>query len=558
MTERRIAVVAALVAAAALVQGCGASLAANRKSPGTMKDGAFTPSRPPATNYGSDPAMTCPTHGANGALERALGERLHDKAPKQDGRLCAIADTLLGWRSGEKDKNEPPPESVRSFLSQYFGVPSTVRNILLTVLETDKDADIAVALADSIVHFASDAHAPVYGLMTEWVSTGRTSSGPKGQTRVALVMYDQAVLLDPIPRKLQAGASAPLSGKLAGKMKSAKVEVVDAVGKLEKVPTEGTSFRTEVKCGDKPGRVLVHIAGEAEGGAEVAAASFTIACGTELATAARLPTATAGPVDAAQSEKQIVDLLNSDRTSAGLKPLNANEALSKIARGISQNRAQGKGFSSADLSNQLKEADIATPTVLESAAQAFSAEDAYARFSESPVDRANAMRADATDVGVGVVKGSDIGGRPTIIVTELFVTQLPPLNADDIKQKLYEAIKKKRASAGKGAVAKDPMLESVAQKYADAAVAAGGDVPRDKQNAIMAPLYKGSMTVNQMGGFVPNEETALSVADQPSVVGDARLVGVGIAVGRSPQFGKNSPFVMVLMGTRHSAPKRKK
>ena len=31
--------------------------------------------------------------------------------------------------------------------------------------------------------------------------------------------------------------------------------------------------------------------------------------------------------------------------------------------------------------------------------------------------------------------------------------------------------------------------------------------------------------------------------------------GVGVAVGRSPQYGKNSPFIMVLLGTRHAAPK---
>jgi uncharacterized protein YkwD len=270
---------------------------------------------------------------------------------------------------------------------------------------------------------------------------------------------------------------------------------------------------------------------------------------------------TAGPVDPAQAEKQIAELLNNDRTSAGLKALKVNEAVSKIARDISDKRAKGQGISSADLTNQLKEADIATPLVLEAAAQSFGPDDVYARLSESPQDRANAMRPDITDVGVGVAKGADVGGRSTIIATELFVTQLPPPDAGDLKQKVYAAIAKKRSDARKGSVSKDATLESVAQKYADAAVAAGGDVPRNQQSTILAPLYKGSMTVNQMGGFVPNEETALSLAEQPSVVGDAKLVGVGVAVGRSPQFGKNSPFVMVLMGTRHGAakaPARKK
>jgi uncharacterized protein YkwD len=543
MTERRIAVVAALVAAAALVEGCAAGLAANRKSPGTMKDGAFTPTRPPAANYGPDPALTCPSRGVYDAIDSDVRSGAGAKAPRPDGRLCAMADTLLGWPGGDK---EPPPEAVRAFLSQYFGLPSTVRSFLIQVLETDKEADIASALAAPIVSFGASARAPLYGVVTEYVK--------KGQTRVIAVMYDQSVVLDPLPRQLAPGATAPLSGKLVG-AKAAKLQIVDPVGKLEKVAGQGEAFRTELRCGDKPGRILVQISGEGEGGGEVNAATFPVACGTALATSAKAPAATAGPVDPAQAEKQIGELLNQERTSAGLKALQVNEALSKIARDISQKRAQGQGISSADLTNQLKEADIASPLVLESAAMSFGPDEVYARLSESPQDRANAMRPDISDVGVGVAKGADVGGRPTIIATELFVTQLPPPNAGDLKQKLYTAIARKRSDARKNAVAKDPTLESVAQKYADAAVAAGGDVPRAQQSTILAPLYKGSMTVNQMGGFVPNEETALSLAEQPSVVGDARLVGVGVAVGRSPQFGKNSPFVIVLMGTRHGAAK---
>src|SRR5207248_6669117 len=215
---------------------------------------------------------------------------------------------------------------------------------------------------------------------------------------------------------------------------------------------------------------------------------------------------------------------NGDRTAVGLQPLKVNEALSKIARGVSEDRAKGKGLSSVELTNQLKDADIATPLVLESAAQSFGVDEAYTRFSESPPDRANAMRGDITDVGIGVSKGADIGGKPSIISTELFATQLPPPDADDIKKKLFDAIAKKRADAGKAPAAKDPTLSSVAQKYAEAAVAASGPVPREKEGEILAPLYKESMTVNQVGGFVPNEETALSVADQPSLLGDSKLL----------------------------------
>jgi uncharacterized protein YkwD len=309
----------------------------------------------------------------------------------------------------------------------------------------------------------------------------------------------------------------------------------------------------ELKCADKPGKILVQITADMEG-ADVLAGNLAVACGTELPVAVQMPGGE-GPVDPPAAEKKLADSLNADRTAVGLKPLNVHEGLGKIARGIAESQAKNKGISSAELMQQLRDADIATPLILESAASAFSAEGAYTKFSDSPPDRATSMRTDLTDVGVGAARGPDVGGKPTLIAVELFVTQLPPPDPVTIKAKLYTAINQKRELAKKPALEKDAILDDIAQKYADAAAAAGAPVPREKESEIMAPLYKASMTVNELGGFVPNEETALSVADQGSVLGEAKLYGVGVAVGRSPAFGKNSPFVMVLLGTRHPPPK---
>ncbi|HUJ28822.1 MAG TPA: CAP domain-containing protein [Myxococcales bacterium] len=551
----------ATLAAAFVFSGCAASLAANKKSPGKVENGMFQPTRPPEANYGPDPALVCPERGVNGAIADMLKQKMGDKAPPQDGRLCAIADTLLGWPGLEK--NELPPDVVRMFLSHYFGLPTAFRTMQLTVLETTSASDIATALVDSIGSFASTAQAPKWGFYSEVVTgvgsgsrqamaQGATSSG--GKTRIALVLYDDNAVFDPVPRKLQPNTSAQLNGHLAGALKSPKVQVVDTVGKLEKsAPSIGQDFHAEIKCGDKPGKILVQIAGEVEG-ADVVAANFGVACGTELATGVALPGAE-GPIDPPAAEKMLAERLNQDRTTAGLKPLNVPEALNKIARTIAENQAHNKGTSSSDLMAALKEADIATPLILESAASAFSAESAATKLSDSPPDRANQMRADLTDVGVGAARGPDVGGKPTIIVVELFVTQLPPPDPVAVKAKLYDAIAKKRADAGKTALEKDSILEDISQKYADAAAASGAPLPRDKESELMAPLYKASMTVNVLGGFVPTEEAAMNVAEQGSVLGDAKLIGVGVAVGRSPAYGKNSPFVMVLLGTRHAPPK---
>ncbi len=191
-------------------------------------------------------------------------------------------------------------------------------------------------------------------------------------------------------------------------------------------------------------------------------------------------------------------------------------------------------MTSTELTKALKDAEIAAPMLLESMAQAFTVEDIYTRFSESPSDRSNTMNPDVTDVGVGVVKGPLVGDKQTYIAAELFVKQRPPANAAEVKAKLYKAIEKKRADARVPPAERDAALEGVAQAYASAAAANDGRVPKEKESEILAPLYKQSMTVNQLGGFVPDEATALEVAEQPSITGNAKLVGVGVAGSSAP------------------------
>ena len=526
--------------------GCAAALQANKRQPGAIENGAFKPSRPPAASYGpAEPGVTCPEAGMHILLKRQLEEKNVKPAPQMDGRLCAIADTLLGWQA---ENNELPQEPVRAFLSHYFGLPMVFRALLITNVETEDNKLLADAMTDPIVNFSATAQKPLYGVMTERVK--------KGVTRAVLVMIDENFTFDPpVPRKLAPGQTVTMTGHALPAIKQPKAEVVDVVGKLTKSgEPKGQDFSAELKCGDKPGKLLVQVIGDVEG-SDTLLANFPVACGTEQPVAVKLPPAGGTAVDPAQAEARLLELINKDRDSAGLKPLQSNQGLVDIARDISTRRAQGKGTSSSDLQAALKQKEIRAPMLLESAAQVLGgADEAYDRFSESPSDRSNAMNPDMTEIGIGISKGPEVGGKPTIIATALYVKQLPPADPVAIKSKLYDAINKKRADAKAGEVTKDTMLADVAQKYADAAAASGGTVPKDKEAEILAPLYKQSMSVNELGGFTTGEEMALEIAEQPSITGNAKLVGVGVAVGNSPQFGKGAPFVMVLMGTRHEAP----
>jgi hypothetical protein len=136
-----------------------------------------------------------------------------------------------------------------------------------------------------------------------------------------------------------------------------------------------------------------------------------------------------------------------------------------------------------------------------------------------------------------------------VIVTQLFLKQLPPPNADEVKAKLYQAIQRRRSDARAGGLTKDAQLEQIAQAYATQMAKDKGNVPKAKVAEIEAPLYKSFATVNEMGGV---KADPMEFAEEPGIVGDARLVGVGVGIGSSPQFGKNSTFVVILMGKKHA------
>jgi uncharacterized protein YkwD len=550
MTPLRGVPLAAAHAAVALLlaAGCGGSLAANKRSTGVVENGAFKPGKPPVPTYGKDPSLTCPERGVNGLVQDGVGS-----VAEPDGRLCAVAETLLGW------EGDAPPENVIAFVSQYFGLPQPVRRVTLQNFDTQETTsggiptagatpkDLADLLVSPIKSFAGNAQNPRYGLVTQRIK--------KGVTRVALVLQDQSIdIQPPFPRKLNPGQSATLSGSVLGKLNNPKVQFSDAVGHLEQPKgTPGKTFTADIKCGDHPGKILVQVSAESAEGGDVPVANFAVGCATELPVAANMPAAGAeagSVVDPPAAEKQIGELINQERTQAGLKPLQVDEELSKIARSISDDRAKGKNTTSGELNQRLKEAEISAPQLYESLAQTTGAEQAFQLMSNNPQDRANAMNPNVTQVGIGVAPGAMINDKKTIIVTELFMKQLPPPDPQAIKAKLYDAIEQRRSDARAGAISKDPELEKIAQEYAAEMAKDKGQVPRAKVSEIEAPLYKGFASVDEIGGV---KADPMEFAQEPGIVKDWKLVGVGTAVGVSPNFGKNSTYVIVLLGKKHDA-----
>jgi len=125
------------------------------------------------------------------------------------------------------------------------------------------------------------------------------------------------------------------------------------------------------------------------------------------------------------AERQLVDLVNEERTQRGIKPLVLDERLVSVARAHSQDMFTLKYFShespvSGSPFDRLKSAGITYSRAGENLAYAQSVSVAHRALMESPGHRENILRSEFTRIGIGVINAPAYGR----MITQLFIT--PP------------------------------------------------------------------------------------------------------------------------------------
>ncbi len=486
--------------------------------------------------YGAEVGR-CPSGGVLAAVLDELSgaaKRAGRQPPVAEGRLCAVAETFLRW---DPSAGAPRPQ-VLAFVSHWFGLPAQVLPPSIAVIETEDVRILSERIVQAVGNSILNAVHPRIGIVTQ--------RARRDATKVAVVLLDAPVeIAPPFPRKLQLGQKATLSGRLVAGLKSPKVQVSDAAGQLsapEQPP--GSAFQAEIACGDRPGRIMVDIRGELEGSSGVVA-SFPVACGSDPpASIALAPEA--WPAEVGEAERKIFDLVNGERSAAGLPPLAWDAGVAGVARGISEDLAARGGSGGGDVGERLKREGIGTPLVLQSAASERNFERAHDRLVSSPSNRANIMNREVTSVGIGAVSRADAEGKTTVYVTEVFVKQLPPVDVAKTRQALRDAVAQKRRDVRTTAVAPSSVLEESAQQYAEALAAAGGTLPKERQAELTAPLNKSFRAVTMVSGAKPEP---LDFAEEAQVTAAGKAFGVGVAQGKHPVLGRNAVYVVLMVGT---------
>jgi uncharacterized protein YkwD len=518
-----------------------ASALAGPRLAAAAPQGGFTPKKPPAASYGADPGRKCDMtilRDVIGDIAEAA-KQAKRPVPEADGRLCAIAEELLAWPSGQS----PRPE-VLDFLSHWFGLPSSVGYpAVIADFDIPDQREIANRVAKSGAGTAAlNANHPRIGMAVQKSRRGRYDV----TTKIAVVVLDAPVELQPVPRALAKGQSATLSGKLVAGAAKPRVFVADPAGKLASAePQSGEAFQAPLECGDKPGEILVEIRGEVNGGgAQIA--NFPVACGQPPANAISVEGET-WPTDSAAAEKKIIDEINADRKTAGLPPVKWDDGVGRVARSISEELASSGGVpGSSSLVERLKKEGIGSPLVLQSAAAERTFARAADRIANSPRDRATLLNPDANAAGVGAVATKDAQGRPIVYITEILIKELPPVDLAKVRQQLRDAVAQKRKDARTNAVAPNETLDEVAGKFAEALAEGGGTLPKEQASALTAPLNKSFKSVVMISGA---KQEPLDFAEESQATAPGKALGVGVAQGRHPVLGRNAVYVVLMVGT---------
>lgn len=368
-----------------------------------------------------------------------------------------------------------------------------------------------------------------------------------GLETIVVLASERRARLSSFPREVAPGRTAVLSGSLEPGLRRPRVFVTRPSGLVDEIPVAGPrGFRADVPF-RAPGRHVVELTAEGDGGPEVVAL-LVVASGAVSLDRPGVPLPTVEPEEEAAAEAAVVRAINATRGRHGLAPLEGAAAVAAVARAHSEEMAKAGKVAhvlprSSDVGERLRRAGIAYRRVYENVARAAASLAAHEAAEESPAHLANLLRPEVSLVGVGIARASSPSGASSTYLTEVFVEP-----ADDgsrsaltAEGRVREALWRERARLHLPPLTADAVLDLLARESARSML------DRDATDA--PDLGPRSLALGRRLAAVD-----VFVASAPEdVVRSANLVdrrfarvGVGVVVGESRRFGAGRYFIAVV------------
>ncbi|HEU4408513.1 MAG TPA: CAP domain-containing protein [Polyangiaceae bacterium] len=510
---------------------------------------ALTGGCSPARAPGDAGAYSSPSGGVSPAAELAPlydaalgGARRSGHEIVPDEGLARVAEAVVR-RMGEDPSHRQPAGPLIQELAWREGIVEPVP-------ESSSLRFSGPTPVDGLASLAAEA---TRGAPLNRVGLAR---GPMGDGTEAIVMVLSRRRLSfdaPVARRLGVGGALRLSGRLVDAARGPRLMVTRPDGSTDaKALGPGPAFAGEVAL-PTAGVYQVELVAEDERGPSVLV-NFPVYVGVEPPPLpASRGRAAGAPESEAEAEASLVALTNEARKAAGRRPLEPLPALADVARKHSVDMAEHHFIAhnsptTGAPSDRVRRAGIGAMYVLENLGAAANAREVHEGLMGSPGHRANILDANATHIGVGVVRDPSAGGG--LIVTENFVAIAAPIDVASAPPRVLEAINRARAARRLPALPADAALSALARRAA-ARFFQGrpkAEEVTSRLNAEFAREAKGFRRARVLASVVSRLDDAVDPSDDAPFDPTVSAVGVGVAQGSRPDVGTNALFVVLLFG----------
>ena len=352
------------------------------------------------------------THMADAVRDAWPGARI-----RIDASLSQAASEIAAAMAGGLSLDEAArPETIRLALARAGGVAPEIGPVLVRASERD------AALRRLRERLRGEASQSAPGQ----VGVGAVERA--GTTSLVVLRAPERVALEPFPTQVEVGARHRLAGRVLAPLRKGTFYVTGPGGTPTrlKAGTNGPRFSAQVAF-PKPGRYTVEVLADGPRGPEVAAL-LDVWAGQPIPTApAAAAPAEREPAKVADKEKLAARLVNDLRRGRGLREVQVDPALARIARGNAEELLRTGRFAhespiSGSLADRLEKGRYAYRAAGENLAQAATVRQAHDSTVHSPGHLANLLGAQWTHAGFGIAHGTLPGGSPTVVLVEVFAT----------------------------------------------------------------------------------------------------------------------------------------
>jgi uncharacterized protein YkwD len=466
-----------------------------------------------------------------------------------DGRLAELATFIA---AAVDPTGSPPASAAVDAYSRHLGLVEPVP--LFMVFGQIEEAGTPQTLEQMLRGAPKNVGYNRYGIVVV----------PRFAQRLAVVVLSAAcVELEPVTRSAQLGSMLPLRGKLRDRYKHPQLEITLPNGTVKHVADKpGTDFDFAAPIAQR-GIHRVEILADGPYGIEVLA-NFPVFAGVAeppIVVGPATRPATEQPSDEAAVAARLFALLNDARKAANVPPLKEHTGLAEVARAHSDDMVSSGFFGhvspvNGDPATRVRRKGLGFVLIAENVGRGSTAEEVNSMLLDSPGHRANALDANLTHVGIGVIIDQR-GGHSQIVATEEFGGMSKSIDVASAPDDLLRIVNARRSLAGAPKLEVDPTLAEAARSgvllFFREPSQPQEQIVQKVNNDIVRPVDgKASPVARHMRAAQSFLLPVISLEHATKIEQlfdpRARFVGIGVAQGMRPETGPSTIGVLVVIG----------